>query len=42
MDWRFRKNNFGFEKILVGNKIDLEGKRKVELEDVKEWAEPKK
>ena len=36
------KNNFEFEKILVGNKIDLEQKRKVELEDVKEWAEQKK
>ena len=31
-------NNFGFEKILVGNKIDLEQIREVELKDVEEWA----
>ena len=31
-------NNFGFEKILVGNKIDLEQYREVELKDVEEWA----
>ena len=36
------KNNVGFEKILVWNKIDLGKKGKVELEDVGEWAEPKK
>ena len=31
-------NNFGFEKILVGNKIDLEQNREVDLKDAEEWA----
>ena len=34
-------NDTGFKKILVGNKIDLKNKRKVELKEVKEWADKK-
>ena len=34
-------NDFGFQRILVGNKIDLQNKRQVSLEDAKEWADKK-
>ena len=34
-------NDFGFKRILVGNKIDLQNKRQVSLEDAKEWADKK-
>ena len=35
------KNDFGFKRILVGNKIDLQNKRKVELAYAKEMANKK-
>ena len=35
------ENDFGFKRILVGNKIDLQNKRKVELADAKEMANKK-
>ena len=34
-------NDYGFQRILVGNKIDLQNKREVLLEDAKEWADKK-
>jgi Ras-related protein Rab-1A len=34
-------NDFGFKRILVGNKIDLQNKRQVQLEDAKEMADKK-
>ena len=34
-------NDFGFQRILVGNKIDLQNKRQISLEDAKEWADKK-
>ena len=34
-------NDYGFQRILVGNKIDLQNKRQVSLEDAKEWADKK-
>ena len=34
-------NDTGFKRILVGNKIDLQNKRQVQLNEVKEWADKK-
>ena len=34
-------NDFGFKRILVGNKIDLQNKRQVKLEEAKEMANKK-
>ena len=34
-------NDTGFKRILVGNKIDLQNKRQVQLNEVKDWADKK-
>ena len=34
-------NDTGFKRILVGNKIDLQNKRQVKLNEVKDWADKK-
>ena len=34
-------NDSGFKRILVGNKIDLQNKRQVQLNEVKDWADKK-